>query len=240
MILPSNILRECLDMVATQTDTVRMSPVPIAPAPDAPDTPKGAVRLAAYRQDRIALIDLTVEVTDPIGGPIGINVPEWSRALRSIEGDVTVISDNGLVTLSGGGYRFVVGDVTIDAGDVRLPDVPHTAETMVPISELRRIGVADPKRSDSMSISVTPQGTVLSSYDDKGIGVDAAISPEVSICDGDAASVYSLEAFVSFVRAAPADAVVTLSLAKDYPMTVTFGGRGYDGRWMLAPRIEEE
>lgn len=228
MILPSNMLRECLDMLATQTDTVTMSPV------------EGGVRMAAYRQDRIALIDLTIQTTEPIPTPIGVTVSEWSRVLRSISNDVTITYDGGRVTLEGDGYRFVVANVDVAGHDVRIPEVPHTAETMIPVSELRRIGVADTKRNDAMTFSVSSEGTRMSSYDDKGLGVDITIPQDVSISEGEGVSTYSLEAFVSFVRAAPADAVVTVTLAKDYPMTVVFGGRGYDGRWMLAPRIEEE
>ena len=236
MIISSGTLREVLEMVRTQADTVR-----------AQGSPQGW-RFFAYRPDRTALIDITmsdirdVEMKDGVPDipAIGMRTDDWLKVLRTVTGDITVTAD-GAVTVSDGTYTFKLPDIDVTEVAVRIPDTDVTATSMISVKDIRGICAADPKRTDLLRVIQNEKGVTLSAHDDNSYGMTYTIpAASCAILDGEGTASYSLNIFTEFIKAAPADAVVEMSYAKDLPLRLSFGGRGYDGIWVLAPRIEEQ
>ena len=238
MRVPSTALRETLDMISTQTDTVMLRPGTVGE--------NTVWRFVSYRTDRTALIDITLVVIDDgqTVPTVTFKVSEWQRAIRSLTGDVTVTYIDGRTVLSDTQYRFTI---PVDGGEpteVRVPQIQTTVDVMCEIKDLRGLMVADPKRSDGMSLTVTANGMVMTSEDERG-GVSYTVPQERCAIlalppEGRVVTSYPLETFNEFMRAAPVDMGVGVRFARDLPLIVEFGGRGYDGMWLLAPRIEEE
>ena len=230
----SNVLKEVLEMVGTQTDTVM-----------AKGTPEGW-RFSAYRQDRTAMIDITLsDLKDipmkddlPDIPSVGMKVEDWLRALRLTSGEVE-IRKKGNITITDGSYTFAMADMTVADTAVRVPDTQITTTVMLEAKELRAMLAADPRRSDAMLIHTDNKGVTLSSYDENMVGMSYSVPADrCAIIEGEGDASYSLETFTEFVRTVPSDAVVEMRFAKDMPLKVAFGGRGYDGLWLLAPRVE--
>lgn len=240
--LKMEVLRDLVEVVSTLVSEAKIS------------ISKDGLGVRAVDPSHVAMLVLDLNGTafeEFTGEPtvIGVDMEKLKEVLRlSKPGDLLDLQYDG------GKNRLVakVGKVTrhmsvVDPSgltDPKVPNVTPPANAVVRVEDLRQGIRGSESISDHVTLSLDPTGFSLQSEGETD-RVDLHI-PKESLAKLEVKeavkSMYPLDFFSSMVKSMTGTEVATLHLGNEYPLKIEFalpGGKG-EGRFLLAPRVEED
>jgi proliferating cell nuclear antigen len=236
------ILRELVEVVSTLVSEVKLS------------ISKDGIEVKAVDPSHVAMLVLKLNsgiFEEFTGEPteIGLDVEKLKEVLRlSKPGDILDLQYDG------GKNRLVVSvgkltrhmSVVDPAGltDPKVPNVSPPGQVVVRMDELRQGIRGSESISDHVTLKLTPAGFTLLSEGETD-KVDLHIPKEgLSKLEtkDEVKSMYPLDFFSSMVKSITSSEEATLYVGNEYPLKIEFtlaGGKG-EGRFLLAPRVEED
>jgi proliferating cell nuclear antigen len=236
------VLREVVEVISTLVSEVKLTISKDGLEVKAVDP--SHVAMLVLKLNKSAFEEFTGEPTE-----IGIDVEKLKEVLRlSKPGDVLDLQYDG------GKNRLVihVGKVTrhmsvVDPAGITDPKVPNVSPpglAVVNMDELRQGIRGSESISDHVTITLEPDGFTMHSEGetdrvDMKLGKESLAKLEVK---ESVHSMYPLDFFSSMVKSITSSDQVTLHVGNEYPLKIEFtvaGGKG-EGRFLLAPRVEED
>lgn len=150
---------------------------------------------------------------------------------------------DGRVTITGGG---MVSKMSLDNFiDIprKFPNLEPDARAETDTSIFDKVfKAAKICGSRAVTVEFVDKETIkLSSANDTGEGSVVSVpADECTFLEGSAVATYDMHMLKSGLDAFPKDALVTLSLSTDAPLTASWAGANWSMKWMLAPQIEPE
>jgi proliferating cell nuclear antigen len=236
------VLREIVEVISTLVSEVKLGVS--KDGVDVKAVDPSHVAMLVLKLNKGAFEEFTGEPTE-----IGIDVEKLKEVLRlSKPGDVLDLQ------FDGGKNRLVisVGKVTrsmsiVDPAGITDPKVPNVNPpgiAVVKMDELRQGIRGSETISDHVTLMLDPDGFTMHSEGETD-RVDLKIPkeglPKLEVKEK-VKSMYPLDFFSSMVKSITSSEEVTLHVGNEYPLKIEFavaGGRG-DGRFLLAPRVEED
>jgi proliferating cell nuclear antigen len=236
------VLRETVEVISTLVSEVKLTISKDGLEVKAVDP--SHVAMLVLKLNKAAFEEFTGEPTE-----IGIDVEKLKEVLRlSKPGDILDLQYDG------GKNRLVihVGKVTrhmsvVDPAGITDPKVPNVSPpgvAVVNMDELRQGIRGSESISDHVTITLDPEGFTMHSEGetdrvDMKLGKESLAKLEVKET---VKSMYPLDFFSSMVKSITSSDQVTLHVGNEYPLKIEFtvaGGKG-EGRFLLAPRVEED
>lgn len=236
------VLREAVEVISTLVSEVKLS------------ISKDGIEVKAVDPSHVAMLVLKLKNSvfeEFTGEPteIGVDVEKIKEVLRlSKPGDLIDLQYDG------GKNRLVVnvGKVTrhmsvVDPAGITDPKVPNVSPpglAVVKMDELRQGIRGSESISDHVTLILEPNGFTMHSEGETD-KVDLHIPKEgLTKLEAKEAvrSMYPLDFFSSMVKSITSSEEATLHIGNEYPLKIEFalaGGRG-EGRFLLAPRVEED
>lgn len=236
------VLREMVEVISTLVSEVKLSISKDGIEVKAVDP--SHVAMLVLKLNKNAFEEFTGEPTE-----IGVDVEKMKEVLRLCKpGDVLDLQYDG------GKNRLVlhVGKVTrhmsiVDPAGITDPKVPNVTPPGVAVvrtEELRQGIRGSESISDHVTITLEPETFTLHSEGETD-RVDLKL-PKESLKRLEAKevvkSMYPLDFFSNMVKSITSSEEVTLHIGNEYPLKIEFqvsGGKG-EGRFLLAPRVEED
>jgi proliferating cell nuclear antigen len=151
--------------------------------------------------------------------------------------DVEMSTGGGRLTLKAGGLNRRMSMPELAVGEVKVPGFTLPATFDVDASVLIGASRASAGIADHLRMSVG-EGRLLITAGDESDSLEVSI-PMEHIGES-VMSLFPLDYFSGMVKALP-PGECTVGLGNDMPLSLTFGdGEGLAGRYLLAPRIEQE
>jgi proliferating cell nuclear antigen len=236
------VLREAVEVISTLVSEVKLV------------VSKDGVEVKAVDPSHVAMLVLKLKNSvfeEFTGEPteIGIDVEKVKEVLRlSKPGDVIDLQYDG------GKNRLVmkVGKVTrlmsvVDPAGITDPKVPNVTPpgtVVVKMDELRQGIRGSETISDHVTLQLDGEGFTMHSEGETD-RVDLHIPKEglskIEVKDA-VRSMYPLDFFSNMVKSITSSEEATLHVGNEYPLKIEFtlaNGRG-EGRFLLAPRVEED
>ena len=233
-------LREIVEVVSTLVSEVKLSISKDGLEAKAVD-PSHVAMLVLQLQKGV-FEEFTGEPTD-----IGVDVEKLKEVLRLAKpGDVIDLQFDGKNRLVAGVGRLTRQMAVVDPAGITDPKVPNVnppASVTVKTEDMRQGIRGSESFTDHVTLSLEPDGFTMHSEGDTD-RLDLKIPKEsLSRLDVKDAvkSMYPLDFFSAMVKSIAAEET-TLHVGNEYPLKVEFGmgsGRG-EGRYLLAPRVEED
>jgi proliferating cell nuclear antigen len=236
------VLREVVEVISTLVSEVKLTISKDGLEVKAVDP--SHVAMLVLKLNKAAFEEFTGEPTE-----IGIDVEKLKEVLRlSKPGDILDLQYDG------GKNRLVihVGKVTrhmsvVDPAGITDPKVPNVSPpglAVVNMDELRQGIRGSESISDHVTLTLEPDGFTMHSEGetdrvDMHLGKEGLAKLEVKET---VKSMYPLDFFSSMVKSITSADQVTLHIGNEYPLKIEFavaGGKG-EGRFLLAPRVEED
>jgi proliferating cell nuclear antigen len=236
------VLREIVEVISTLVSEVKLTISKDGLEVKAVDP--SHVAMLVLKLNKAAFEEFTGEPTE-----IGIDVEKLKEVLRlSKPGDILDLQYDG------GKNRLVihVGKVTrhmsvVDPAGITDPKVPNVSPpgvVVVNMDELRQGIRGSESISDHVTITLEPDAFTMHSEGetdrvDMKLGKESLAKLEVKET---VKSMYPLDFFSSMVKSITSSDQVTLHVGNEYPLKIEFtvaGGKG-EGRFLLAPRVEED
>ncbi|HEV2449053.1 MAG TPA: DNA polymerase sliding clamp [Thermoplasmata archaeon] len=236
------VLRELVEVVSTLVSEVKLS------------ISKDGIEVKAVDPSHVAMLVLKLNssVFEEFTGEateIGLDVEKLKEVLRlSKPGDLLELQ------FDGGKNRLVVSvgkltrhmSVVDPAGltDPKVPNVSPPGQVVVRMDELRQGIRGSESISDHVTLKLAPSGFTLQSEGETD-RVDLQIPKEgLSRLETkeEVKSMYPLDFFSSMVKSITSSEEATLYVGNEYPLKIEFAlasGKG-EGRFLLAPRVEED
>ncbi|HYK93443.1 MAG TPA: DNA polymerase sliding clamp [Thermoplasmata archaeon] len=236
------VLREMVEVISTLVSEVKLGISKDGIEVKAVDP--SHVAMLVLKLNKSAFEEFTGEPTD-----IGVDVEKMKEVLRLCKpGDILDLQYDG------GKNRLVlhVGKVTrhmsiVDPAGITDPKVPNVSPPGVAVvrtEELRQGIRGSESISDHVTITLEPDSFTLHSEGETD-RVDLKL-PKESLKRLEAKetvkSMYPLDFFSNMVKSITSSEEVTLHVGNEYPLKIEFqvsGGKG-EGRFLLAPRVEED
>jgi proliferating cell nuclear antigen len=236
------VLRELVEVISTLVSEVKLTVSKDGLEVKAVDP--SHVAMLVLKLNKSAFEEFTVEATE-----IGIDVEKLKEVLRlSKPGDILDLQYDG------GKNRLVihVGKVTrhmsvVDPAGITDPKVPNVSPpglVVVNMDELRQGIRGSESISDHVTLTLEPDGFTMHSEGETD-RVDMKLLKEglakLEVKET-VRSMYPLDFFSSMVKSITSSDKVTLHIGNEYPLKIEFdvaGGKG-EGRFLLAPRVEED
>ncbi|HXQ94185.1 MAG TPA: DNA polymerase sliding clamp [Thermoplasmata archaeon] len=236
------VLREVVEVISTLVSEVKLTVSKDGLEVKAVDP--SHVAMLVLRLNKAAFEEFTGEPTE-----IGIDVEKLKEVLRlSKPGDILDLQYDG------GKNRLVihVGKVTrhmsvVDPAGITDPKVPNVSPpglVVVNMDELRQGIRGSESISDHVTLTLDPEGFTMHSEGetdrvDMHLGKEGL--PKLEVKEA-VKSMYPLDFFSSMVKSITSADQVTLHVGNEYPLKIEFSvaaGKG-EGRFLLAPRVEED
>ncbi|HEV8050613.1 MAG TPA: DNA polymerase sliding clamp [Thermoplasmata archaeon] len=236
------VLREVVEVISTLVSEVKLTISKDGLEVKAVDP--SHVAMLVLKLNKAAFEEFTGEPTE-----IGIDVEKLKEVLRlSKPGDILDLQYDG------GKNRLVihVGKVTrhmsvVDPAGITDPKVPNVSPpglAVVNMDELRQGIRGSESISDHVTLTLEPDGFTMHSEGetdrvDMHLGKEGLAKLEVKET---VKSMYPLDFFSSMVKSITTSQEVTLHVGNEYPLKIDFtvaDGKG-EGRFLLAPRVEED
>ena len=236
------VLREMVEVISTLVSEVKLSIS--KDGIDVKAVDPSHVAMLVLKLNKNAFEEFTGEPTD-----IGVDVEKMKEVLRLCKpGDILDLQYDG------GKNRLVlhVGKVTrhmsiVDPAGITDPKVPNVSPPGVAVvrtEELRQGIRGSESISDHVTITLEPETFTMHSEGETD-RVDLKL-PKESLKRLEAKeavkSMYPLDFFSNMVKSITSSEEVTLHVGNEYPLKIEFqvsGGKG-EGRFLLAPRVEED
>jgi proliferating cell nuclear antigen len=240
--LRMEVLRELVEVISTLVTEVKLTVS--KEGIDVKAVDPSHVAMLVLKLNKSAFEEFTGEATE-----IGVDVEKLKEVLRlSKPGDLLDLQYDG------GKNRLVVraGKVTramsvVDPAGITDPKVPSVTPpgiAVVKMEELRQGIRGSESISDHVTLTLDPDGFTMFSEGETD-RVDMRL-PKDGLSKLEAKevvkSMYPLDFFSSMVKSITTSEDVTLHVGNEYPLKIDFqlaGGKG-EGRFLLAPRVEEE
>ncbi len=236
------VLREMVEVISTLVSEVKLGIS--KDGIDVKAVDPSHVAMLVLKLNKNAFEEFTGEPTE-----IGVDVEKMKEVLRLCKpGDVLDLQYDG------GKNRLVlhVGKVTrhmavIDPAGITDPKVPNVTPPGVAVvrtEELRQGIRGSESISDHVTITLEPESFTMHSEGETD-RVDLQLPKEnLKRLDAKEAvkSMYPLDFFSNMVKSITSSEEVTLHVGNEYPLKIEFqvaGGKG-EGRFLLAPRVEED
>ena len=206
----------------------------------------GSVTTTARSPDSVTLVRATLAPGSLTGTPdrecATFKLCDLASALKGLKGTATLEWLSGRVRIGDGRVRTVIALEGRDEDKLRIPDLDLSASVMIPAESLSALtGRTDPKVTSAYRFDVTPAGLTIDAADETGIGSDLTIpASDCIMIEGSARAAYPWKPWATFLKVIPKGTDILIELDIDYPCRVTFAGEGWEGLWMVAPRIEAE
>ncbi|MCI4357089.1 MAG: DNA polymerase sliding clamp [Thermoplasmata archaeon] len=236
------VLRELVEVISTLVSEVKITVSKDGLEVKAVDP--SHVAMLVLKLNKSAFEEFTGEPTE-----IGVDVEKLKEVLRlSKPGDTLDLQYDG------GKNRLVikVGKVTrhmsvVDPAGITDPKVPNVTPpgmVVVKMDELRQGIRGSESISDHVTITLEADSFTMFSEGetdrvDMKLGKESLAKLEVK---DTVRSMYPLDFFSSMVKSITSSDEVTLHVGNEYPLKIEFtlaGGKG-EGRFLLAPRVEED
>jgi proliferating cell nuclear antigen len=236
------VLREAVEVISTLVSEVKLS------------VSKDGIEVKAVDPSHVAMLVLKLKPTvfeEFTGEPteIGIDVEKIKEVLRlSKPGDILELQYDG------GKNRLVVsvGKVTrqmsvVDPAGITDPKVPNVSPpgvAIVGMEELRQGIRGSESISDHVTLELDPEGFTMHSEgetDRVDLHIPKSGLKKLEVKEK-VRSMYPLDFFSSMVKSITSSDLATLHVGNEYPLKIEFavaGDRG-EGRFLLAPRVEED
>jgi proliferating cell nuclear antigen len=240
--LKMEVLRELVEVISTLVTEVKLTVS--KDGIDVKAVDPSHVAMLVLKLNKGAFEEFTGEPTE-----MGVDVEKLKEVLRlSKVGDVLDLQYDG------GKNRLVVkvGKVTrhmsiIDPAGITDPKVPNVTPpgvVVVKMEELRQGIRGSESISDHVTLTLDPEGFTMHSEGETD-RVDMRLLKEglskLEVKEP-VKSMYPLDFFSSMVKSITTSEDVTLHVGNEYPLKIDFtiaDGKG-EGRFLLAPRVEEE
>lgn len=236
------VLRELVEVISTLVTEVKLSVS--KDGIDVKAVDPSHVAMLVLHLNKGAFEEFTGEPTE-----IGVDVEKFKEVLR-----LSRPTDEIDLQFDGGKNRLVikVGKVTrhmavVDPAGITDPKVPNVSPpglAVVRMDELRQGIRGSESISDHVTITLEPEGFDLHSEGETD-RVDMHLTKD-NLTKLDVKetvkSMYPLDFFSSMVKSITSSDTVTLHVGNEYPLKIEFdvaGGKG-EGRFLLAPRVEED
>ena len=236
------VLRELVEVISTLVSEVKLS------------ISKDGIDVKAVDPSHVAMLVLKVNKSafeEFTGEPteIGLDVEKLKEVLRLCKpGDIIDLQYDG------GKNRLVlhVGKVTrhmavVDPAGITDPKVPNVSPpgiAVVRMEELRQGIRGSESISDHVTLTLDTEGFTMHSEGETD-RVDMKL-PKEGLKRLEAKepvrSMYPLDFFSNMVKSITSSEEITLHVGNEYPLKIEFqlaGGKG-EGRFLLAPRVEED
>ncbi|HXW66326.1 MAG TPA: DNA polymerase sliding clamp [Thermoplasmata archaeon] len=233
-------LREVVEVVSTLVSEVKLG------------ISKDGLEAKAVDPSHVAMLVLKLQKTvfeEFTGEPteIGVDIEKLKEVLRlSKPGDIIDFQFDGKNRLVASIGRVTRQMAVVDPAGITDPKVPNVnppASVTVKTEDLRQGIRGSESFTDHVTLTVDPEAFTMHSEGETD-RLDLRI-PKENLTRLDAKepvkSMYPLDFFSAMVKSIAADET-TLHVGNEYPLKVEFGmsgGRG-DGRYLLAPRVEED
>lgn len=235
MTMDAATLTAILTAVDTQSDYVTLD---IAP--------DGSVSSTARSVDAVTLI----RIVTPPGTMTGTLCTErctfptdrFIAALKGLRGNAVIDWIPGLWRVGDGRFRTSLAVEFKTDDPVRMPDLSFPASAMVNSDALRTLtSKTDVKNATAYTLRVSPDGLTIDSTDDSCTGAELTVpASECTLVEGTASASYPWVPWTAFLKAVPKGSDVLIELDRDYPCRVSFAGEGWEGLWLVAPRIGDD
>jgi len=238
------VLRELVEVISTLVSEVKLSVSKDGIEVKAVDP--SHVAMLVLRLNKGAFEEFTGEPTE-----IGVDVEKLKEVLRlSKPGDILDLQYDG------GKNRLIlhVGKVTrhmavVDPAGITDPKVPNVSPpgvAVVRMEELRQGIRGSESISDHVTITLEPQTFTMHSEGetdrvDLTLVTDGPGLKKLEVKET-VRSMYPLDFFSNMMKSITSSDEVTLHVGNEYPLKIEFqvaGGKG-EGRFLLAPRVEED
>lgn len=206
----------------------------------------GSVTTTARSVDAVTLVRVTLAPGSLVGDPgrdrATIQLDKLLDALKGIKGPATIEWIPGRVRVGNGRVRTVIALEGTDEEPLRIPDLPLSVSVMVPVEALNALtSKTDAKSTAAFRFAIATDGLTVDAMDDTGLGSDLFIpASECTLIEGSGRAGYPWKQWTTFLKVIPKGTEILIELDDDYPCRVTFAGEGWEGLWMVAPRIEAE
>ncbi|MCI4336527.1 MAG: DNA polymerase sliding clamp [Thermoplasmata archaeon] len=236
------VLRELVEVISTLVSEVKLTIS--KDGIDVKAVDPSHVAMLVLKLNKNAFEEFTGEPTE-----IGIDLEKMKEVLRLCKpGDIIDLQYDG------GKNRLVlhVGKVTrhmavVDPAGITDPKVPNVSPpgiAVVRMEELRQGIRGSESISDHVTISLEPDSFTMHSEGETD-RVDMKLPKEglkrLEVKEA-VRSMYPLDFFSNMVKSITSSEEITLHVGNEYPLKIEFviaGGKG-EGRFLLAPRVEED
>ncbi|HYA10543.1 MAG TPA: DNA polymerase sliding clamp [Thermoplasmata archaeon] len=234
------VLRELVEVVSTLVSEVKLAVSKDGLEAKAVDP--SHVAMLVLKLQKAAFEEFTGEPTE-----IGVDVEKLKEVLRlSKPGDVLELQYDGKNRLVASVGRVTRQMAVVDPASITDPKVPNVAPpaTVVVKTEDMRQGIRGSESfTDHVTLTLEPEAFTMHSEGDTDrldLRIPKETLPRLDVKEA-VKSMYPLDFFSAMVKAISADEA-TLHVGNEYPLKIEFTmgmGRG-EGRYLLAPRVEED
>ncbi len=234
------VLREVVEVVATLVSEVKLSISKDGAEAKAVDP--SHVAMLVLKLQKAAFEEFTGEPTE-----IGVDVEKLKEVLRlSKPGDVLELQFDGKNRLVASVGRVTRQMAVVDPASITDPKVPNVSPpaTVVVKTEDMRQGIRGSESfTDHVTLTLEPEAFTMHSEGDTDrldLRIPKDTLPRLDVKEA-VKSMYPLDFFSAMVKAISSDEA-TLHVGNEYPLKIEFTmgmGRG-EGRYLLAPRVEED
>ncbi len=234
------VLRELVEVVSTLVSEVKLS------------VSKDGLEAKAVDPSHVAMLVLQLQKAvfeEFTGEPteIGVDIEKLKEVLRlSKPGDVLELQFDGKNRLVASVGRLTRQMAVVDPASITDPKVPNVnppATVVVKTEDLRQGIRGSESFTDHVTLSLEPESFTMHSEGDTDrldLRIPKENLPRLDV-KGPVKSMYPLDFFSAMVKSIGADEA-TLHVGNEYPLKIDFAmgtGRG-EGRYLLAPRVEED
>ena len=233
-------LREVVEVVSTLVSEVKLA------------ISKDGLEAKAVDPSHVAMLVLKLQkgvFEEFTGEPteLGVDVEKLKEVLRlSKPGDVIDFQFDGKNRLVASLGRVTRQMAVVDPAGITDPKVPNVsppASVTVKTEDLRQGIRGSESFTDHVTLTLDPEGFTMHSEgetDQLDLRIAKENLPKVEVKEA-VKSMYPLDFFSAMVKSISSEDT-TLHVGNEYPLKVEFamgGGRG-EGRYLLAPRVEED
>lgn len=234
------VLRELVDVVSTLVSEVKLAISKDGLEAKAVDP--SHVAMLVLKLQKAVFEEFTGEPTE-----IGVDVEKLKEVLRlSKPGDLLELQFDGKNRLTASVGRVTRQMAVVDPAGITDPKVPNVtppAMVTVKVEDVRQGIRGSESFTDHVTLTLDPEAFTMHSEGDTD-RLDLRI-PKETLARLDVKeqvkSMYPLDFFSAMVKSISADEA-TLHVGNEYPLKIEFAmgmGRG-EGRYLLAPRVEED
>lgn len=234
------VLRELVDVVSTLVSEVKLSISKDGLEAKAVDP--SHVAMLVLKLQKAVFEEFTGEATD-----IGVDIEKLKEVLRlSKPGDIIDLQFDGKNRLVASVGRVTRQMAVVDPAGITDPKVPNVsppATVTVKTEDVRQGIRGSESFTDHVTLSLDPDAFTLHSEGDTD-RLDLRLPKEMLArldVKESVKSMYPLDFFSAMVKSISSDEA-TLHVGNEYPLKIEFAmgmGRG-EGRYLLAPRVEED
>lgn len=237
MNVDSDRLRMCLKIIRTQ-DTDDLTIVPT----------DGGWTMSAVSPDHTTFATAELSAAAFPDGYVKwdtfcVSAPVLDEVLSGIRGVCDIDISTGKLVVKADGYTYRKPLLAPMEGRP-MPNLETDTEVLISAGLVNQFLQKAVRSGENGAVRVAASAAMaefgLSVEDDTGNGLSLRIpAAGCALLEGEAATLYPLEAWANLFKALPAEAEVSIRFSNAYPVSVACTDTVYSVKWLCAPRIEE-